>query len=133
MKISPLLFALILGAFCNATAADKASGHKRVGVEEFQKILKTQKLTVLDVRTPDEYKTGHIKGAININFYDKDFKKKVSKLDKSKAYLMHCHSGGRSGKASKMMVEAGFRLIYDLAPGMSGWLKARKPVATGGK
>jgi phage shock protein E len=130
MKNSLLIFAVVLGTLCNTIAADAPAGHKRVGVDAFAKLLKEKKLTVLDVRTEDEYDEGHIKNAVNINYYADDFKKRVGKLDKSKAYLLHCRSGGRSGRAGKIMIELGFKLIYDLAPGMNGWQAAGKPVVT---
>lgn len=131
MKHLVLIFAVAFGFALNVSAADKDKGHKRVGVDQFAKILKKQKLTVIDVRTPDEFGDGHIKGAKNINFYDADFKKQIGKLDKSKAYLVHCRSGGRSARASKVMVDLGFKLVYDLAPGMMGWEEAGKPVVEG--
>ena len=54
------------------------------------------KVVVLDVRTPKEFKEGHIPGATNIDFTTPDFEKRIGKLDKSKTYLVHCASGGRS-------------------------------------
>ncbi len=131
MKAFITILSLVLVASLNASAADKPTGHQRVGVKQFDKILKKQKLTVIDVRTPDEFGDGHIKGAKNISFYDADFKQQIGKLDKSKAYLVHCRSGGRSAKASKIMLELGFKLVYDLAPGMMGWEEAGKPVVEG--
>ena len=131
MKQLILSLTLIIGFAPATIAADQTSGHKRVGVDQFAKILKTKKLTVLDVRTPDEFEEGHIKGAKNINYYAEDFKKQIGKLDKSKAYLIHCRSGGRSGRASKIMIGMGFKLVYDLAPGMMGWEEAGKPVVEG--
>jgi rhodanese-related sulfurtransferase len=56
-------------------------------------------IVVIDVRTPEEFAAGHIKGAKNIDFTAGDFKAKISELDRGVTYLMHCQSGGRSGNA----------------------------------
>jgi len=125
--ISALVFAFTLAA----PAADKPGQHKRIGVKQFEKLMKEQKLTVLDVRTPDEFEEGHIKGAKNINYYADDFKQQLARLDKSKPYLIHCRSGGRSARAAKIMIGMGFKLVYDLAPGIMGWEEAGKPLVEG--
>jgi hypothetical protein len=51
---------------------------------------------VLDVRTATEYNTLHILGAINRDYYADDFAAQLKALDKNKAYLIHCRTGGRS-------------------------------------
>jgi rhodanese-related sulfurtransferase len=119
---------------CSTFAADEAKGkgvHERVSVEQFEKLWKQDKLRVLDVRRDVEYEDGHIPGALNLDYYSKDFKELVGKLDKSKPWLVHCRSGGRSAGACKIMAELGFIKVYDLAPGMNGWEKAGKEVETG--
>ncbi|MGB0579952.1 MAG: rhodanese-like domain-containing protein [Limisphaerales bacterium] len=123
------LFALFLSVAFTASAADKKTGHQRVGVDAFHKLWKEKKLAVIDVRTPGEFSEGHIPGAKNIDYRSRDFKKKIGKLDKSKEYLVHCRSGGRSAAASKIMVGMGFKLVYDLADGMMGWEEEGKPVS----
>ncbi|MFT4690461.1 MAG: rhodanese-like domain-containing protein [Verrucomicrobiia bacterium] len=122
---------LVLGFILSVSstfAADKKAVHQRVSVTEFERILKEKKLTVLDVRTPAEYDDGHIKGAKLINFYAADFAKQVGKLDKKKEYLVTCRSGGRSARACQLMTKLGFKKLYDLSTGMSGWVAAGKPV-----
>ncbi|MCS6790943.1 MAG: rhodanese-like domain-containing protein, partial [Bacteroidia bacterium] len=64
------------------------------------------KIVILDVRTPDEYKSGHIKGAQNLDFYS-DFEKAIEKLPKDKVYFLHCASGRRSGSATEIMRKKG--------------------------
>lgn len=75
---------------------------------------------LVDVRTPDEYTAGHIKGAINIDYYAQDFENNIAKLDKTKAYFIYCHSGNRSGHAASIMNDAGINTIYDLQGGIGG-------------
>lgn len=128
---SLLLAGICLTLLTNCVTAADNSAHERVSVEKFAKLMKEQKLKVLDVRRDVEFEEGHIPGALNIDIYSPDFKQQVGKLDKSKPWLVHCRSGGRSARACKIMVDLGFTKVYDLAPGMLGWQKAGQPVAEG--
>jgi phage shock protein E len=86
---------------------------------------------VLDVRTPEEYRMGHIKKAQNINLYDAKFVNKLAALDRSKPYVVHCAAGltnGRSRKAVALMDSLGFKHIYHLNGGFNGWKQAEWPV-----
>ena len=101
---------------------------KRIGVEEFDKLRLNKTNIVLDVRTAREFKSGHIPGAVNLDIRSPDFDKRVTELDKSKTYLVHCAAGGRSARACKEMEGMGFKELYDLQPGFMGWEKAGKPI-----
>ena len=89
---------------------------------------KDGKLVVLDVRTPDEYKEGHIAGAVNVDFLGKDFAEQLAKLDKEKTYVVHCRSGGRSTKSLETFQKLGFKTIVHLDNGFGSWQKAGLPV-----
>ncbi len=78
---------------------------------------------VLDVRTAEEIANGKIDNAIEIDYRGKDFKDKVSELDKSKIYLVHCKSGGRSSKAVDMMKSLGFTQCYNVEEGYETFKK----------
>ena len=121
---------LILAAFCllPAAAGTSPDSTHRVGVDEFEKLWQDKRNVVLDVRSSKEFAAGHIPGALNLDFLAADFEAKVSKLDKSKVYLVHCAGGGRSAMACNQMSKLGFQSLYDLAPGFKGWIKAGKPV-----
>lgn len=86
------------------------------------------KLTILDIRTASEYSAGHIKDAINIDFYSKDFKYKLSLLDKDKTYLLYCRTGNRTSKALAYFKELGFKKVYHLYGGISDWQNSGLPV-----
>ena len=100
-----------------------------VQVDVAAKLVSAGKVVALDVRTPEEFAEGHIAGATNINFMDKDFATQVGKLDRDKVYLVHCASGGRSKRCLPQLKQLGFKLIYHLDGGFSAWEEAGKPVA----
>jgi len=63
---------------------------------------------VIDVRTPEEVATGHLHGSININIEGADFVTQMNALDKTKNYVVYCHSGNRAGQAITWMTQNGF-------------------------
>jgi len=74
---------------------------------------------VLDVRTSGEYVSGHIKQAVNMDYYSTSFQTSLDALDKKKTYLVYCGSGTRSGKAVDIMKTQGFMKVYNLLYGFS--------------
>lgn len=86
-----------------------------------QLIDRNKDLIILDVRTPGETAEGMIDGATEIDFRSDNFQNRLSKLDKSKPYLVYCRSGGRSGKCVSMMKEMGFQKAYNLDGGYMRW------------
>jgi rhodanese-related sulfurtransferase len=83
---------------------------------------------VIDIRTPEEFAKGHIKGAKLVNFFGRDFEKKLAELDPKKAYVTHCKSGGRSGKSLSIWKKLGFTKVYHLHSGFDGWKAAKLPI-----
>lgn len=63
---------------------------------------------VIDVRTAQEWSTGHLDGAVNIDLQSADFASKIDALDHAANYVIYCHSGNRAGQAIKYMEGAGF-------------------------
>lgn len=94
-----------------------------ITVEDAAKKMSEEGVSVLDVRTPDERSHGYIAGSENLDFYDGSFKSNIEKLDHAKTYIVHCASGGRSGKAVRMMRELGFSTCYSLTGGFNEWVK----------
>ena len=85
-------------------------------------------ITVLDVRTPAEFESEHIKGAINVDYKADDFREKLAELDPGKHYVMHCRSGGRSTPALEIMKELGFNKVSHMNKGLISWTEAGLPV-----
>lgn len=91
------------------------------GVAMIEKNKNNTEFMILDVRTPQEYAMEHISGAINLDFYSKNFRTNLSNLDKDKTYLIYCRTGRRSGVTLNMMRELGFSGVYDVAGGIAAW------------
>jgi rhodanese-related sulfurtransferase len=120
LKMLPLFLFAGLVAIQSALAQDTTG----LSIEQarFEKLMKKKNTYVLDVRTPEEYKSGFIGNAVNYNVMDSvAFVNTISSLDKNKKYLLYCKSGRRSGKALVMMKNMGFRKVYHLEGGVTEW------------
>lgn len=127
MKKSRFVPFLILIGVCFGYAA--AEEPADVDVEKAAALLaEDPSVTVLDVRTPEEFAEGHLKGAVNLDFNADDFEEKIAKLDPAKPYLVHCAAGGRSGQSMELFEKHKFTRIFHLSPGYRGWVEAGKPV-----
>ncbi|MFC1541238.1 rhodanese-like domain-containing protein [Candidatus Latescibacterota bacterium] len=102
-----------------------------LNTEESYDIIQKNKgnrdFVILDVRTPEEYNTVHIEYAINKNYNSSEFKEMLATLDTDKTYIVYCRSGGRSSNALKVMKEMGFKNVYHMLGGITGWLNAKYP------
>ena len=91
---------------------------------EAAKILKENPdMMILDIRTPEEFNSGHIPASINIDYKAKNFESELKKLDRSKSYLMHCRSGRRSSSALEIFRKLEFGYIIHIDDGILGWKK----------
>jgi rhodanese-related sulfurtransferase len=128
-KIALLLIVSLAFFSCsqNPTSSKTAAILKNVNPAEAYQLIQenaeNDNFVILDVRTPSEYHEGHIEDAININFYESDFRAQLEELDTTKTYLIYCRSGGRSGNTLKIMEELGFQEVYNLSSGILGWKK----------
>ena len=87
------------------------------------KLLEDNPGVLLDIRTPEEVSKGFLKNASFINFYDENFLQKASWVKKNQPIYVYCHAGGRSSKAAEMLIELGFREVYNLVGGYSKWVE----------
>jgi len=83
---------------------------------------------LIDIRTPEEYGSCHLKGAVPIDFYAQDFKIKLASLPREEKILIYCRSGHRSGMALETMKEMGFLDVQDIAGGINAWRSQGLPV-----
>ena len=69
---------------------------------------------IIDVRTPQEYASGHLVGSVNIDINAADFEENIIALDPTAKYLIYCRSGNRSAQAIERMRGLGFTDMIDL-------------------
>lgn len=81
-------------------------------------LANTPDAILLDVRTPEEFRTGHIEGAENLSFENDSFKIKVAKLDKNNTYFLCCRAGNRSFEFGQYLIKQGFPRVYNLENGI---------------
>lgn len=89
------------------------------------------KFVILDVRTPDEFKEGHIDKAVNYDWNGDHFFDQIKGIGKKEPVYVYCFSGGRSGEAAKAMREKGFLKVYELQGGIRKWRMAGLPEGKG--
>ncbi len=79
--------------------------------EQDYKQLVQKGAQLVDVRSPEEFRTGHIKNAVNIPLQQLD--KSISKLNKQKPVIVYCASGNRSASAKRLLDFNGFTLVIN--------------------
>lgn len=95
---------------------------RNVDAATFKKLIDEKTHVLIDLRTTDEIKSkGMIKGAIQMDFLDKNIDANIEKLDKKKSYLIYCAGGGRSADCADLMKKQGFKEVINLEKGFSDW------------
>lgn len=127
-RILIVLFSIISGI----SPGNSQSFYKNIKVGQAEKLIRLHDgigdLVILDVRTPGEFEKGHIKGAVNFDYWNKEFQDSISRLDRKKIYLVYCASGVRSGNAMKLMRTLGFERLYNMRGGTFAWKAAKFPL-----
>lgn len=125
LGISLLVIIIITAIVLIPTGSSQVSS---LDSQTFSKDIASKNYTLLDIRTIDEFNAGHIKGAKEIDYYQtQTFSDYLNTLDKSKKYLIYCHTGRRSGLALEIFKQKGFKNVSDLAGGYNAWLAAGLP------
>jgi len=98
-----------------------AKGVIHLNPSGFNEVIENNDVIILDVRTPDEIAQGTLLNASTINYYDDDFVRKISLIQKNKIICIYCKAGGRSSSAADMLIENGFQLVINLEGGIRAW------------
>lgn len=121
MKINTLLAGLLLISL-SAFSQQPAS----LSSQDFAKAVQSGKVQVLDVRTADEYKSGHLDKAMQANWLDgKEFNDRTSHLDKNIPVYIYCLSGGRSGAAAEALRAKGYK-VTNMDGGINAWKRNKQ-------
>ena len=122
MKI--VFFVLVLAGFC----ANAQTAHQVLSSTDFEtKLAQNPTAQLIDVRTPPEFAKGHLPKAQNIDFRAETFEAGLAKLDPTKPVFVYCLAGSRSEGVVKVLLQKGFKTIYDLQGGIIKWEAAQKP------
>ena len=79
--------------------------------------------TLIDVRTTEEYESGHIQNALNFDFYSESFQKDILTLEKNSQIILYCRTQNRSTKTANFLKENGYREIKVIEGGITSWVK----------
>lgn len=128
MLVAGVLVALLLAGGC--LQEDKRLLEPAAAVEFMGANRGNPAFIILDVRTPQEFRQGHIEGAVLLDFYAPDFRMRFEQLDRKAPILMYCRSGNRSSHVLKLADELGFKSLYDLRGGILAWSASGLPLTT---
>lgn len=123
------IFACLLATFGLTTACGQAN-YEDVDVKGFAELVNDPNVVVLDVRAADEFKEGHLDGALNINQAQSDFIENAKEmLTTDKTIAVYCRSGRRSANAAGRLAAEGYKVV-NLKGGIMAWKGAKMPVMT---
>lgn len=117
-KLIASFAAIILLAGCSSTGSATTVN---LNVSEFSQKITEPGVIIVDVRTSEEFASGHIEGALNIDFNSGNFANEITRLNPSETYAVYCRSGSRSGQAASIMHKAGFHDVSNLNGGVIDW------------
>ena len=104
------------------TSKEKSDRIEILNPADFSDAIAGKKVQLIDVRTPNEYGNGHIKNAVNVDFFNAaGFERYCEKMSRDKPVYLYCRSGARSRGAARKLVGMGFEKVYDLKGGYMSW------------
>ncbi|QYK01379.1 rhodanese-like domain-containing protein [Shewanella psychrotolerans] len=120
-----LLVALLVSVFKSSISKVKTVDHQQATL-----LINKQDAKVVDVRSKEEFKKGHIVDALNIPLSEiKNNQTSALENFKASPIIMVCNAGMTSAQAAQLMVKAGFESVHNLKGGMSEWQQSNLPVA----
>lgn len=126
-----LIVAFFLTILTGCVKAQNNSESNLSATEFSKKLDLTPNAQLVDVRTPGEFRNGHLKNAMNIDWNADDFSEKAKALDKDRPVFVYCMSGPRSTSAAAKLQEMGFKNVYEMKGGMMKWRNAGLPEIKG--
>ena len=101
---------------------------KYISVEEFNGFSENE-FELLDVRTLEEFQSGHISRANNIDFFSENFIDKIKEFDTSLNLILYCRTDNRSSKSAKILLNNDYENIFVLKGGIEEWISQGNPVS----
>ena len=128
MKKTFVFLAMVLVSACSPHAEPEAAHVTTVDLGSAEDSI-DDGIQILDVRTEEEWREGHLAMAVRVDVNQDGFSEKTrALLDPSKPVLVYCRSGSRSAKAAALLEELGFTEIHNLKGGITAWSEAGKPI-----
>jgi len=128
-NISYIIMALIVAwVLWKRKIAPTLSGVKIISATDYMQ-LRREPHTLVDVRQPNEWASGHPKAATHIPLGE--VRKRMHEIDQDKPVIVICASGNRSAMAATALAKAGFATVYNFSGGMGAWRSAGLPVKSG--
>ncbi|MGB3155431.1 MAG: rhodanese-like domain-containing protein, partial [Chitinophagaceae bacterium] len=130
-QIDPMknvLFVLLLFTAVSCQSQPGSADTKN-SPDQFEQGIQSANIQVLDVRKAAEFKTGHIKNALQADWTNKDqFFDRIQYMDKDRPVYIYCIAGGRSAAAAEWMRNNGYKTVIELSGGLLAWKNSGKPV-----
>jgi rhodanese-related sulfurtransferase len=138
-----ILFSLLVGSSLAINGCDYITGEavktpaltqpqvvKNITPEEANTMIMISSfpIHIIDVRTPEEYNSGHIENAVNVDFNSGNFRDEINRFNRDRTYIIYCRTGARSAGARDIMKELGFQKIYNMDGGITDWIAKGLPV-----
>ena len=126
MKVFKTMTVLVASVMLLCSCSHKCSVES-VNANEFEHQIHSRQVQLVDVRTLEEYASGHIVNAINIDVQKNDFPQEASKrLKKNVPTYVYCRSGKRSMEAADILCKEGYQVV-NLRGGIKEWCEAGLP------
>lgn len=129
-----ILFAAVLFTACQSAPTKKTDasitvkpGISEMTPQEVKPAIEAAYAQFIDVRTPEEYKSGHAERTKNIPL--DTLTQNLDQLEKNEPVYIICQTGKRSMKAAQLLNEAGFPQTVSVAGGTTAWQEAGLPMA----
>lgn len=115
---------------CAPTGKVVATKPEIVSLSAFEFSQNHKEGVLIDIRTPEEFNSGHLEGAVNLDFYSPSFRADLDSLGRDGFYFIYCRSGSRTSQAKILMESLGFNNVYALRGGVLAWNSAGLPLKT---
>ena len=133
MKVShTAVIAVLIVQFFLPTLADASTLEQDVTTQQADSIIRnTANIVILDVRTPEEYRLGHLQNAVLMDFYDSKFHYNANTLPKEATILVYCRSGRRSADALEILKNLRYPRVFNMLGGIVAWKKEGRKLVKG--
>lgn len=119
---------LLVALFVSGVLAPQAAARELLTPQQYMQQFSQPQADhlLLDVRTPEEFASGHIAGAVNIPL--QELPQRLGEVPQDRTVVLYCRSGNRSAQAASILESAGYSGLYDIAGGVLAWQGSGLPL-----